>query len=47
MMDELHAAVAAVSPIHGVAIGIADDKNTWRVDFRDEATESSARRRKM
>jgi hypothetical protein len=35
---DLHAAVAAVCPIHGVSIGRKDDKATWRIDFAPEAT---------
>jgi len=31
-------AVRAVCPIHGVSIGRKDDKATWRIDFKDEAT---------
>ena len=31
-------AVASVCPIYGVSIGRADDKTTWRIDFKDEAT---------
>lgn len=27
-----------VCPIHGVSIGRKDDKATWRIDFKDEAT---------
>lgn len=30
---QLHAAIAAVCPIHGVSIGRKDDKSTWRIDF--------------
>ena len=30
--------VRAVAPIDGVSIGHRDDKTTWRVDFRPEAT---------
>lgn len=32
------AAVAAVCPIHGVSVGRSNDKATWRIDFKDEAT---------
>ena len=35
----VHAAVAAVCPIHGVSIGRKADKTTWRIDFADDATE--------
>lgn len=34
----LHAAIAAVCPIHGVSIGRKDDKATWRIDFVPGAT---------
>ena len=36
--EKLDAAIKAVCPIHGVSIGRKDDKQTWRVDFKDEAT---------
>lgn len=36
----LHDAIAAVAPITGVSIGRWDDRTTWRISFRDEATES-------
>ena len=35
----VHAAVAAVCPIHGVSIGRKDDKGTWRIDFQASATD--------
>lgn len=35
---KLDAAIKAVCPIHGVSIGRLDDKATWRIDFKDEAT---------
>lgn len=35
---KLDAAINAVCPIHGVSIGHADDKQTWRIDYTDEAT---------
>jgi hypothetical protein len=35
---KLDQAIKAVCPIHGVSIGRADDKQTWRIDFKDEAT---------
>lgn len=34
----LHIALEDVAPIHGVSIQSWDDKSTWRVDFKDEAT---------
>ena len=36
---KLDAAIKAVCPIHGVSIGRKDDKQTWRIDFKDDATE--------
>ncbi|GEM_PF-5587328 len=33
-----HAAISAVCPIDGVAIGDPADKSTWRIDFSGEAT---------
>ncbi len=36
--SKLNAAIEAVCPIHGVSIGRKDDKATWRIDFKDEAT---------
>lgn len=35
---KLDAAIKAVCPIHGVSIGRADDKQTWRIDYADDAT---------
>lgn len=35
---KLDAAIKAVCPIHGVSIGRVNDKQTWRIDFKDEAT---------
>ena len=37
-LEKLHNAIAAICPIDGVSIGIQDDKTTWRIDFKDEAT---------
>lgn len=34
----LSRAIKALAPIHGVSIGDWQDKNTWRVDFKEEAT---------
>jgi hypothetical protein len=31
-------AVALVAPIQGISIGTANDKTTWRIDFKPEAT---------
>jgi len=36
---QLHEKIITVCPIHGVSIGRRDDKATWRIDFKDEATE--------
>jgi hypothetical protein len=35
----LHAAIAAVAPIDGVSIGRWGERETWRIDFRAEATD--------
>lgn len=37
---DLHAAIAAVCPIHGVSIGRKNDKTTWRIDYAPEATDT-------
>jgi len=37
---DLHSAIAAVCPIHGVSIGRKDDKATWRIDFTEAATDA-------
>ena len=34
-LDQL---IKAVCPIHGVSFDKLDDKSTWRVDYKDEAT---------
>ena len=34
----LHTTIEAVCPIVGVSIGAADDKTTWRVNFKPTAT---------
>jgi len=36
--SKLNDAIRAVCPIQGVSIGNKDDKQTWRIDFKDEAT---------
>ena len=38
-IESLDAALKAVCPIDGVSIGRWHDRSTWRVDFREEATE--------
>lgn len=35
----LHEALVAVCPIDGVSIGRWEDRDTWRIDFKAEATE--------
>ena len=35
---KLTEAIRLVCPIHGVSIVHADDRATWRIDFKDEAT---------
>lgn len=37
--DKVEAAIKAVCPINGVSIGRVNDKSTWRIDFKDEATQ--------
>jgi hypothetical protein len=32
-------ALEAVCPVHGVAIGRRNDRNTWRIDYKSEATD--------
>lgn len=39
LAGNLHAAIAAVAPIDGVSIGRRNDKSTWRIDFKPEATD--------
>jgi hypothetical protein len=36
---QLDLAIREVAPIHGVSIGRYEDKATWRIDFKDEATD--------
>lgn len=31
--------IEKLCPIHGISFGILEDKTTWRIDFKDEATE--------
>ena len=40
LASDLHKAVAATCPIHGVSIGRRDDRATWRIDFAPEATDA-------
>lgn len=35
---DLHRVAAALAPIDGVAVGRADDRSTWRIDFSPDAT---------
>lgn len=37
--NRLTVAIKAVCPIHGVSIYDRTDKATWRIDFKDEATQ--------
>lgn len=34
----LHKQIESIAPIEGVSIGRANDKGTWRIDFKAEAT---------
>lgn len=36
---KLDEAIKAVCPIRGISIGREDDKTTWRINFKDEATD--------
>lgn len=36
---KLHERIAAVAPIDGVSVGVEEKKDTWRIDFKKEATE--------
>ena len=38
--ERVTAYIAAVCPIHGDSIGRKDDKNTWRIDYKPEATQA-------
>ena len=38
MIRLLDKQIKKVCPIHGVSIGRKNDKTTWRIDFKDEAT---------
>jgi len=40
MIRKLDEAIKAVAPVYGVSVGRKDDKATWRVDFKDEATQA-------
>jgi len=37
---KLDGLLKAVAPVDGVGIGRWDDKSTWRIDFKDEATQA-------
>lgn len=37
-LQAIHSAVSAVCPIHGVSIVSVEDKQTWSVHFKGEAT---------
>jgi hypothetical protein len=38
LLGRLSATLRVIAPIHGVSIGMRDDKRTWRIDFAPEAT---------
>lgn len=38
-ISKLHKAIESAAPIDGVSIGNFDNKESWRIDFRAEATE--------
>jgi hypothetical protein len=37
---QLHAAIEAVCPIHGISIGRKDDESTWRIDYADGVSDA-------
>lgn len=39
-ITKLHNQIAAVCPIDGVSVGRKNDRATWRIDFRPEATDA-------
>lgn len=40
MLDLLDQAIKQVCPTDGVSVGRKEDKQTWRIDFKDEATQA-------
>lgn len=40
MIERLTAELSKLAPIHGVSIGDLDSKETWRIDFQDDASAS-------
>lgn len=38
--EQVHKAIVAVCPIHGISIGRKNAKETWRIDFEESATEA-------
>lgn len=38
MIEQLTKALGQIAPIHGVSIGRRNDKSTWRIDFKADAT---------
>ena len=40
LASRLHSEVSVVAPIDGVSIGLENDRATWRIDFRPEATDA-------
>ena len=39
---KLHERLSELAPVHGVSIGDADDRSTWRIDF-DQSANSDQR----
>lgn len=37
LAERLHEALETVAPIAGVSVGVKEDKQTWRIDFKPEA----------
>lgn len=38
-LSRLNELISSIAPIHGVSIGRWDDRTSWRIDFKNEATE--------
>ena len=38
LAEALTKAIQSVCPVHGVSLGTYEDKSTWRIDFKPEAT---------
>jgi len=38
MLKKIHAAIEEIAPIHGISMPNPEDKTSWVVNFKDEAT---------